>query len=126
MDFNTYTTKAAGAVEGALGIVRSHGQQSIEPVHLLAALLSGESGIVLPLLKKLGKETSTLISAVEREISTLPKVSGGTEPYVSNALRSIFTRASAHCLKNHRLQNSSMYPGRMRRKNCRHFAAVSM
>ena len=95
MDFNTYTTKAAGAVEGALGIVRSHGQQSIEPVHLLAALLSGESGIVLPLLKKLGKETSTLISAVEREISTLPKVSGDTEPYVSNALRSIFTRASA-------------------------------
>ena len=57
MDFNTYTTRAAGAVEAALTTAKKHGQQSIEPLHLLAALLSTDSSIVIPLLKKLGTDT---------------------------------------------------------------------
>ena len=93
MDLNKFTTKAAGAVEGALSLVTTHGQQSIEPAHLLAALLSTDSGIVLPLLKKLGKDTATLLRETEKLIASFPRVSGAGEPYIGSALREVFVRA---------------------------------
>jgi ATP-dependent Clp protease ATP-binding subunit ClpB len=101
MDFNTYTTKAAGAVEGALAIVRERGQQTIEPLHLFAALLSSDSGIVLPLLKKLGKDTSALLALANEKIATFPRVSGGGEPYIGSALREVFTRADKEAKRLH-------------------------
>ena len=94
MDFNTYTTKAAGAVEAAVNLVKTHGQQSIEPLHLLAALLSTDSGIVIPLLKKLGKDTSGLLGAAETEIARFPRVSGDAEPYISSAMQKVFASAT--------------------------------
>ncbi len=93
MDLNKFTTKAASAVESALSLVTMHGQQSIEPAHLCAALLSTDSGIVLPLLKKLGKDTATLLRETEKLIASFPRVSGSGEPYIGSALREVFVRA---------------------------------
>lgn len=39
MNFNNFTIKSQEAVQKAVQITRDHGQQSIEPVHLLKGVL---------------------------------------------------------------------------------------
>ena len=39
MNFNDYTIKAQEAVQQAVNLAQSHGQQAIEPVHLLQGVM---------------------------------------------------------------------------------------
>ena len=41
MNFNNFTIKAQEAVQEAVNLVQAKGQQSIEPVHLLAGVMKG-------------------------------------------------------------------------------------
>ena len=60
------------------------GQQQIEPLHLLWALTAQGDGVVPPLLEKLGvSPTQRSASEIEKQIERLPKVSGGSEQYLS-------------------------------------------
>ena len=71
------TVKAQEAVQGALGLARDKGNQQLQPLHLLAALLQEEQGVVVPLVQKIGANLKQLRSMVEGEVDRLPKVSGG-------------------------------------------------
>jgi ATP-dependent Clp protease ATP-binding subunit ClpB len=48
------TLKSQEAVQGAQGLARDRGHQRLEPMHLLAALIDGEQGVVRALLNQLG------------------------------------------------------------------------
>jgi ATP-dependent Clp protease ATP-binding subunit ClpB len=71
------TLKAQEAVQRANDIASQHGNPELLPVHLLAALLEDQEGIVLPTLARIGANPQAIIAEAEREIERLPKVSGG-------------------------------------------------
>lgn len=52
MNFNKFTIKSQEAVHNVQGIAANYGNQTIEPEHLLAALVHGSEGTVIPILEK--------------------------------------------------------------------------
>ncbi len=99
MDLNKYTTKAAEAIQNAVTLAEANKQQSIEPVHLLGALLNPENGIVPSLIKQLGADAANLSASVEVELQKLPRVSGTSAPYLSESMKQVFTRSEAEAKK---------------------------
>ena len=90
MDFNKFTIKAQETVQAAISRVQSLGQQAIEPVHILNALISVGEQVAMFLLHKTGANIQQIKEQVERAEKSLPKVSGG-EPYLSRESNEIFT-----------------------------------
>jgi ATP-dependent Clp protease ATP-binding subunit ClpB len=84
MDFNQFTIKAQEVMQQAVKIANANNQQAVETGHILEALFEKADSITSFLLKKLDVNTSTLSSALQRIISSYPKVSGG-EAYLSSA-----------------------------------------
>lgn len=76
MNFQKLTLKSQEALQNAQEIAASHSQQSIEPIHLLCALLTDSSGIAPPILMKIGANVRYLKDQVEEQIGRLPRVSG--------------------------------------------------
>ncbi len=52
--FDKLTLKAQEALEAARAAAAEHGQATIAPLHLLAALIADREGVVPPVLQKLG------------------------------------------------------------------------
>src|SRR5437588_1296246 len=80
--FEKMTVKAQEAVQAAQEVAAQHENQQIEPVHLLAALVTQADGVVPPLLARLGVRTETLSQEIEREIGRLPKVQGFAQQHM--------------------------------------------
>jgi ATP-dependent Clp protease ATP-binding subunit ClpB len=74
MDPNKLTMKSQAALEGARqqAIARNH--QTIEPEHVLFALLSDPEGVVYPLLHHLGVAPKPLRDRTDAALDRLPKV----------------------------------------------------
>ena len=73
-----FTVKAQEALQRAQTLAQEHGQQQMQPLHVLGAMLGEEQGIVKPLLQKIGTNVGQLEGIVDAEIKRLPKVSGGS------------------------------------------------
>ncbi len=71
-----FTTKSQEALQLAQQLALGNGQQALEPVHLLAALLEQEDGIVPAILKKLATDVPSLKGDVDDILVKLPKVQG--------------------------------------------------
>ena len=101
LNFEKLTVKAQQALQAAQEMGGREGQQQIEPLHLLWALLAQGDGVVPPLLEKLGVSPTTLASEVEKQIARLPKVSGVSQQYLAPATNKILETAfdEAHRLK---------------------------
>ncbi len=82
MTFDKFTIKAQETVQAAINIAQRHGQQVIEPIHLLAGVLEKGKDVANYIFQKLGANTPTIKSATQSELAHLPKVQGG-EPYLS-------------------------------------------
>jgi ATP-dependent Clp protease ATP-binding subunit ClpB len=91
--FEKMTVKAQEAVQSAQEIAASHENQQIEPIHLLAALVAQDGGVVPPLVTKLGIRTEALSQDIEREISRLPKVQGFGQQHMGTAVNRVLERA---------------------------------
>jgi ATP-dependent Clp protease ATP-binding subunit ClpB len=87
------TVKAQEALQAALEMAGRQGQQQVEPLHLLWALVAQSDGVVPPLLEKLGAAPTRLAGEVEKQIERLPKVSGVAEQYLSKASNAVLERA---------------------------------
>jgi ATP-dependent Clp protease ATP-binding subunit ClpB len=74
--FDKLTVKAQEAAQATQEVTAGHDKQQIEPLHLLAALLAQQDGVVLPILERLGVRAHALGSEIETELGKLPKVSG--------------------------------------------------
>ena len=77
MNFNNFTIKSQEVVQKAIELARQHGQQQIEPLHILKALISESETIVNFVFQKLGANLNSVIMTTDRDIQSLPKVSGG-------------------------------------------------
>ncbi len=92
MNFNKFTIKAQEAIQEAVNIAQAHGQQVIEPAHIMGGVLKSNEQIVSFLLQKTGANINNIKSWTESIIRSLPKVSGG-EPYLSRESNSIILKA---------------------------------
>lgn len=98
MNFNNFTIKAQEAVQKAIDLVQANSQQMIEPAHVLkGVMLVGES-VTNFLFQKLGVNMRSLEAAVDREIESYPRVSGG-EPMLSRDCNAVFQKASDYAVK---------------------------
>ena len=77
MNFNNFTIKSQEVVQKAIDYAKQAGQQQIEPVHLLKAIISEGETIVNFIFQKMGANLNGVKMGVEQTIQTLPKVSGG-------------------------------------------------
>src|SRR5215470_102162 len=91
--FDKLTVKAQEVLQAAQEMAGSSGQQQVEPLHLLWALIAQGDGVVPPLLEKLGVSPAQLAGEVEKKVETLPKVSGGSEQYLSPEANKVLDRA---------------------------------
>jgi ATP-dependent Clp protease ATP-binding subunit ClpB len=93
INFERLTVKSAEAVQEAASEARRAGNPTIEDLHLLAALLEQEEGIVVPILQKVGVNVARLKSEVEGARGRLPKQSGGANATISRELNEVLDRA---------------------------------
>ncbi len=68
---NNFTSKSQEAIQSAQEIAHQNGQQGIEPIHLLLALLQQSEGIILSVLKKLNANLHGLVEDVHHELDLL-------------------------------------------------------
>lgn len=92
--FDRFTVKAQEAVQRAQAVAQQNSHQQLDPLHLLAALLAEEQGIVRGLLGKVGSNVAQLAKMVESELRHLPKVSGGDgQLHLTPVLNQVFESA---------------------------------
>ena len=92
MNFNNFTIKSQEAVQQAVNVTQTRGQQAIEPVHLLAGVLKVGENVTNFIFQKLGMNAQQIALVIDKQIDSLPKVSGG-EPYLSRESNEILQRA---------------------------------
>ena len=92
MNINKYTIKSQEALQSAIELARKAGNQAIEPQHLLASLLTLGDSLTDFLLSKLGIQRARLEESLQRQLASLPKVSGG-EPYLSGDATKVLDKA---------------------------------
>jgi len=93
MNLEKYTVKARETVARAQDLARSAEHQTLEPVHLLLALLAEKEGVVRPLLERIGANRGLIQSRAMNELQKLPAVSGGGQMYISPKLDAVLRKA---------------------------------
>ena len=89
MDFNQFTIKAQEVMNQAVQIANGNNQQAVETGHILKALFEKADSITSFLLKKLDVNVTGVQAALDRIITTYPKVSGGEAYLSSNANKAL-------------------------------------
>jgi len=73
--FNKFTNKSQEAIINAQIIAQDYGQQQIEALHILVALLSQSESLIKPILEKMKIVPSLVEKQIFEKIEKLPKVS---------------------------------------------------
>jgi len=92
MRFDKFTIKAQEVVQEAVNTAQRNGQQTIEPVHLLAGAMAKAKDICTFLFRKLGVNAMQIETLANSEMAHLPKVQGG-EPYLSSDTNRVLQQA---------------------------------
>ena len=92
MNFNNFTIKAQETVQQAAQLVMKNNQQVIETAHLLKAVIMTGESVTNFIFQKLGINAQNLNRALDRQIESYPKVSGG-EPYLSSESNAVLQKA---------------------------------
>jgi ATP-dependent Clp protease ATP-binding subunit ClpB len=93
MNFKNFTIKSQEVIEEAVKLAQSKNQQIIEPVHLLKGVLKLGENVTQFLFNKVGVNVAMLTSASDKMVESLPRVSGGSDPYLSNTANSVLQKA---------------------------------
>ncbi len=90
-----FTTRSRQAIEAAQLAATTAGNSTIEPIHLLVALLREVDGSARNLVTKCGVEAANLAAVAEREASSLPRASGATvqQPTASAGMSRVLAAA---------------------------------
>jgi ATP-dependent Clp protease ATP-binding subunit ClpB len=91
--FDKFTIKAQEALQATQDVASRYGNQQLEPVHLLLALVEQQEGIVPALLSRLGVAAGSVAKEAEREVENLPKVGGATDHYLSDTLKEVLDQS---------------------------------
>ncbi|WP_028655300.1 ATP-dependent chaperone ClpB [Nocardioides sp. J54] len=92
---DTFTTRSREAIEAAQLAATTAGNSTVEPVHLLVALLLQQDGTAANLVAKAGVDVSGVVHAAAAARDALPKASGATvkQPAGSAALTRVLAAA---------------------------------
>ena len=97
MDMNRLTEKSQAAFQNAQSLAVQRGHQEVDSIHLLAALLGAEDGLLPRLLTRLEVAPAPLQDDLETEMARRPRVSGpGAEAgkiYITQRLQQLLVRA---------------------------------
>ena len=101
MNMNQYTQKSVEALRDMQSAAFENGNQQVEQIHLLYALVSKEDGLIPNLITQSGASTEQLKALTEQAISSLPKVTGvqADKLYLSRELDSAFNEAESQAKK---------------------------
>ena len=99
MNFQKYTQKSAESVQAASRLAEEYGNQQIEQIHLLYALLTQEEGLARELFSACGADPDTAAEAALNEVRKLPKVSGTDSRYASRSLENALNGAESEAEK---------------------------
>ena len=77
MNFNNFTIKSQEIIQKAIDLTKQEGQQQIEPAHILKAMIAESETIINFVFQKLGASLPAVVQGIDKEIASLPKVSGG-------------------------------------------------
>src|SRR3954454_23677469 len=95
-----FTQKMQEALQAAQDVATQYHHQEIGNEHFLTALLDQTDGVTRPLLEKLGVAPAPLRQALDRDLSSRPKVHGATADLrVSNGLRATIDAAEGEMAK---------------------------
>ena len=76
MDFNQYTNKAREALLRAQTNANDLGHSSVEPIHILGALIGQKDGVVPQVVAKIGARPAALLSEIETLLKDRPRAYG--------------------------------------------------
>jgi len=93
MRLDKLTIKAQELIQQAQSLSSQHGNQQIEPEHLLYVMLNEPQGIAKGVLLKLGVSPEALLPDIEQAMNQLPKVSGAGDVYFSATTRHVLDTA---------------------------------
>jgi len=94
LSFDRMTIKTQEALARAQQLAGENGQQQIEPVHLLRAVVADKESTAHAVCKKIGLDPELFAERIDKEISRLPRVSGGVgQIYLSSQTQQLFDRA---------------------------------
>ncbi|BBO69955.1 chaperone protein ClpB [Desulfosarcina alkanivorans] len=93
MRFDRFTLKSQELIQNAQTSASTHGNQQIEPEHLLAAMLEEKEGVARSVFQRLGASGDGIANAAATAIDRLPKVSGGGEVYLSSTAKAALEAA---------------------------------
>ena len=92
-----YTQKAQDALVAAQGLAHAANHSSIEPLHILLALVRQPEGVVPAILTKIAGSHAMLQEEVERDLDKLPTMVGGQgQPGLSRAAQRVLEAAEQH------------------------------
>ena len=92
MDFNKYTQKSLEAVQSCQSLAIEYGNQEIDQIHLLYALLNKEDSLIVKLMDKMNINSAGFVYQTEKILAGKVKVQGGQQ-YMSHDLSRTFTQA---------------------------------
>ena len=95
MNFSNFTIKSQEAVQEAVNLAQSRGQQAIDPVHVLHAVMKVGENVTNFIFQKLGMNGQQVALVADKQMESLPKVSGG-EPYLSRETNEVFQKATQY------------------------------
>jgi ATP-dependent Clp protease ATP-binding subunit ClpB len=92
--WDKFTVKSQEALQVAQGAAAENGNPEVLPLHLMAALLEDQEGVVRPVLEKVGVSVPQLLGNVNAAVAKLPKVQGASQqPGLSQALNKVLDGA---------------------------------
>lgn len=94
MNFEKFTIKSQEAIQKAIELAQTNGQQAIETAHMLKAILTVADAVSQFIVQKLNINIAQLNQSVDGLIRSLPKVSGG-QPYLSNETNKVLQTAQS-------------------------------
>ncbi len=89
MNLQKFTQKSQEAIQSAQELAIRNSHQQMEQIHLLAALVQQDGGLIPELLRKMDVTVESLEAAAMAEVRKLPGVTGSRDPdkiYISSAL----------------------------------------
>ena len=98
MKYDNFTIKSQEAVQHAIDRAQALGHQAIGCAHLLSGVLAAGENVTQFLFGKTGVQEQMLRRALDSQLQSLPRVSGG-EPYLDREANDALSRAAAEAQK---------------------------
>ncbi|MDD4574829.1 MAG: ATP-dependent chaperone ClpB [Bacteroidales bacterium] len=93
MNFDKFTTKSQEIIQEAQTLALANQHQQIEPTHIMLAMLAKDDNVIPFLLKKSNINPAVFRQLLEKQLTSFPKVSGGSSQYLSSPSNKVLQKA---------------------------------